>query len=345
MSEVLAGLGQSPNLYPQKCDLMRDALAFIAMREADYRQASFLDDRILAATTKLQWASFASVEQAKGAAVNTRPLHFIFHSGHVGSTLLSRLIDESAPVLSLREPLPLRTFADAQDALSAGTSLMDRAQFDARLETVLQLWSRGFDATKAVVLKATSVASRFAPSLLTRRPASRAVYLNLRAEPYLATLLAGANSEIDLNGHAPLRLRRLQSMLGTGAVPPLPALSLGELAALSWLVERLTQKAVTDAFGARILAIDFDHMLEKPGRTVTAVLRHFDLAVPRDAVTTIAQSPVLMRYSKAPEHAYSPQLRSQLLAQARVEQAQELRKGLDLLDLLGARHGAVAAVL
>ncbi len=59
---------------------------------------------------------------------------------------------------------------------------------------LLGLWSRGYEATRAVVVKATSSAGRLAPRLLGRSPASRAVYLNLAAEPYLATLLGGANS-------------------------------------------------------------------------------------------------------------------------------------------------------
>jgi hypothetical protein len=344
MTDFIAGLADSPQFYPQKFDLVRDAVLLMAMRSADYQAASFLDDRIVSAATQAQWVPYAVVAQAMAQPQNPRPLHFIFHSGHVGSTLLSRVLDETAAILSLREPLTLRTFADAHDALIAGTSLMEAAQFDARLETVLRAWSRGYDATRAVVVKATSVASRFAPSLLTRRPAARAIYLNLRAEPFLATLLAGANSAIDLNGHAPLRYRRLQNVLGPD-VPALSSLSLGELAALSWLVETLTEAAVVRQFGPRILTIDFDQLLAAPVEAVAAALRQFALDVPHDLADMIARSAVLTRYSKAPEHAYSPQLRTQLLDQARVEHAAELRKGLDLLDRLGAQHGAVAAVL
>ena len=46
---------------------------------------------------------------------STIPIHFIFHSGHVGSTLLSRLLEEVPSQLGLREPLPLRSLAELHD--------------------------------------------------------------------------------------------------------------------------------------------------------------------------------------------------------------------------------------
>ncbi len=144
-----------------------------------------------------------------------RPLHFIFHTGHVGSTLVSRLLDETGQVLSLREPLPLRTLAEAHDVLHAPESLLGPQQFDRLLETLLRLWRRGYAATRAVVVKATSSAARLAPVLLERSAGSRAIYLNLRAEPALATLLAGANSLIDLRGHGAERLKRLSARIGS----------------------------------------------------------------------------------------------------------------------------------
>ena len=152
-----------------------------------------------------------------------RPLHFIFHTGHVGSTLVSRLLDETGQVLSLREPLPLRTLAEAHDVLHAPESLLGPQQFDGLLDTLLRLWRRGYAATRAVVIKATSSAARLAPVLLERSAASRAIYLNLRAEPALATLLAGANSLIDLRGHGAERLKRLTGVIGAGSRPSTPS--------------------------------------------------------------------------------------------------------------------------
>ena len=106
-------------------------------------------------------------------------------------------------VLSLREPLPLRTLAEAHDALGRPDSLLSNAQFDAALDTFMALWSRGYAGNTSVIVKATSSTGRLAPALLQPNVGSRAIYLNLGTEPYLATLLAGQNSPIDLRGHGP----------------------------------------------------------------------------------------------------------------------------------------------
>src|SRR5215831_12947593 len=112
---LLAELGTGPELYPFAFDPGRDGIFFIRMDAPAYRRASFLDERLLTSETRGQWVPFADVARAMPAP-SARPLHFIFHSGHVGSTLLSRMLDETGKVLSLREPLPLRTMAEAYDA-------------------------------------------------------------------------------------------------------------------------------------------------------------------------------------------------------------------------------------
>lgn len=325
----MASLGESATLYPFAYDPVRDALMLVPMAEADYRAASFLDERL---DKRAVWTPAAAVAQALSGARDLRPLHFIFHAGHVGSTLLSRLLDETGRVLSLREPLALRQLAAAYDEGSAG--------LDARLELLLRLWERGFPATEAVILKATSTAERLAPRLLGARPNARAILLNVAAESYLATMLAAENSAQDLNAHGPERLHRLGRHLGAPA--PRPA-TLGELAAMSWLTERLTQAEIARAFGPRTLAVDFDRMLESLEETLARVLRHLGLAA--GAAGVLAGSEALSRYSKAPEHAYGPDLRRRLLDDARRLYPSEIKAALGWLEALGQRHGAIAAVL
>ncbi len=333
MADLLADLA-SPALYPMAVDLARGAAFLIRLEEADYRRASFLDERILTPQTRGQWVPFATLERALPAPAQRRPLHFIFHAGHVGSTLLSRLLDETGKVLSLREPLPLRTFAEAYDA--------GAPDLDARLETLLRLWERGFAGTEAVILKATSAAERLAPRLLAMCGEARAVLLNVSAESYLATMLAGENSAVDLNAHGPERLYRLGKLLGAPAPRPT---TLGELAAMSWLTERLAQEDIRRLFGDRILAIDFDRMLQALDVTIGDVVKHFDIAATPELRATIAGSTILSRYSKAPQHAYSPQLRAERLSQARQGYSAEIGAALGWLSNLARHHGSIAAIL
>jgi len=241
-------------------------------------------------------------------------------------------------VLGLREPLSLRVLANG----------FDEAEADARLTVLLdwhlRLWSRGYANTKAVVLKATSSAARLHQRSLTAMPKTRAVYLNLRTEPYLATLLAGENSHIDLRGHGPERLKRLSRL---GAPPPasLENMSLGEIASMTWAVETLTQRQAERTFGERVLSVDFDTLLGSPSETLRSVCAHFDLQASETFFADIGNSRVFTRYAKAQEHAYTPQLRNEIMAASRQRNAEEIRKGLQWLDRLAQRSEQVAAIV
>jgi len=330
MTDALADLARSPALYPRALDLARDAILLIGMREADYSASSFLDERICTQDGRGQWVSVAAVGQVLASAAAACPLHFIFHAGHVGSTLLSRLIDETGRVLPLREPVPLRTIAEASDSVAP--------DIGPHLEILLRLWERGFEGNEAVFLKATSVTERLAPRLLEMRPGARAIALNVSAESYLSTMLAAPNSAIDLNNHGAERMHRLRK---SGVSVPRPA-TLGDLAAMSWLSEKLTQVEMLRVSGARTLAIDFDAMLQSLEETLSRVLDHLGIA--GDAAA-IAASPAAMRYSKAPEHDYSAALRMELLNDARARYPGEIRAALNWLAAIAVRYESVAAVL
>jgi hypothetical protein len=244
----------------------------------------------------------------------------------------------------LREPLPLRTLAECKDVLDSPESLLSPETFAALQGAMLRLWRRGYDQTHSVVLKTTSSACRMAPSLLDGSPESRAVYLNVTAPTYLATLLAGANSPTDLRGHGAVRIRQLQARLKV-ALPSLHAISLGELAALSWLAETWNQIETCSRYAARVIAVDFDDFLANVPTGLGRIARHFDLPFDPRRLDEIARSPVLAQYSKSPEFEYSPQLRTDLLEQAKRNHAAQIDQGLRWLDDLAGLHASVRDVL
>jgi hypothetical protein len=340
---ILARLSDSPDAYPHKLDLVSLAVLVIEWSEAAYRAASFLDDRIFAPEIKGAWLPLQRVIETARVERDTRPVHFIFHTGHVGSTLVSRLLDETGGVLPLREPLPLRTLADAHDASGRPESLVSEAQLEEMLGTFLKLWARGYAATRAVVVKATSSTGRLAGRILAAGR-SRAIYLNVSAEIYLATLLAGQNSHLDLRGHGPERIRRLRSRTAA-PLDPLHALSLGELAAMSWLVESWSQHDAVEKFPSVVLPLDFDAFLADVEEGMRRTLDHLDLPKDERYLSDVKRSASLARYSKAPEYAYSPELRAQVLSESRRDNRQEIRKGLDWLERLARADGRVARIL
>lgn len=343
-SDFLVRLPGAPNGYPQKIDLIRELILCLDLNAATYRAASFLDDRILTPSTRGGWIPIARLVDASLQVAQAAPVHFIFHTGHVGSTLVSRLLDETGRVLSLREPLPLRTLAEVLEDLHRPWSLTSEQRFDELLDLFMRLWSRSYDPNGSVVVKATSSAGTLAPAILRRHPASRAIYLNVSAETYLATLLAGANSAQDLRGHGPSRMRRLHASSGIEQ-PPLHAMSPGELVAMSWLVESLSQRKAVQEFSGQAIAVDFDRLLANLGGTLTAILEHFELPADAALLGRLVNSSALRSYSKAPELPFTPGHRQQLLSDARHRHAHEIRKGLEWLETLGKSYPEIAAVL
>ena len=343
--DYLARLSSSPDVYPQGLDLVHQAMLLVKFDAAAYRAASFLDDRVLSAQSRGVWVRISEVSASARSVQEPRPVHFIFHTGHVGSTLISRLLEESGVVLSLREPLPLRVLAGAHDVLGKAESLISEAQFEALLELYLTLWARGYAWTRAVVVKATSSVGRLAVPLLNRRDSARAICLNLKPEPYLATMLAGQSSPTDLRNHGAERIRRLMLMLGVDRLGPLHALSLGELAAMSWLTETLTQHQASLRFGSRLVKVDFDDVLADVPDALARIAAHFGLPHDEAFTAAVARSQALATYSKAPEHAYSPALRAQILTEARSRHGAEIRKGLAWLEGFARTHTGVSDVL
>jgi hypothetical protein len=324
-----------PTLFAQNIDFLRQMVLFVQCSSDAYRNASFLDGRMLTPQTRKIWASFSDLDAISEGAPGGLPVHFIFHSGHVGSTLLSRLLDCIPGVFGLREPLPMRQLAEAGDALDSLASLVSPAQFDALLAAQVRLWRRGYAHTTAAVVKATSTAARLGSRLLGAAPSAKAICLNLPLEPYLATLLAGENSIFDLRGHGSERMRRLQKT--AQLVTPLHAMSVGDLAALAWVVETTTHAQLKTAFGDRVLALNFEALLADPAAALRSVCSHFELTPAENLAERIARSGVMQRYAKAPEAPYSPALRNQLLTQARALHASEIARGRRWIEELTTR--------
>ena len=67
----------------------------------------------------------------------------------------------------LREPLPLRTLADARDVLGSPESLQSPVDYEGLERALLQVWSRGYGGTHSVILKATlDYPARYGPPLV-----------------------------------------------------------------------------------------------------------------------------------------------------------------------------------
>lgn len=330
-----AGLATSPELFPLALDPATDRVRLVRLAPVDYEKASFLDERLTAPAAGEPW--FAAVAEAlEGAPI---ACDFIFHLGHVGSTLLARLLGTHARVFSLREPQVLRTLAAAEVAAAP----WDAAGLDRRTQVFLALFSRTWGPPKRALVKATSLVSGMSPRLMALAPEARALLMVCKPETYLAAIFSGANLG-DVQRSAVLRIARLNARVREPRWTA-EALSPGELAALSWAADMTAFADLARDFPGRSHLIDFDAFLAAPAEGIVGALAHLHRDADPTEAARIAASPYLQRYSKAPEYGYGPELRAQVLADARAAAGGEIARGLAWLEDAARDLPEVAAAL
>jgi hypothetical protein len=189
-----------------------------------------------------------------------------------------------------------------------------------------KLMSRAFADGEAACVKATSFVSEIAAELVP--PDERALFLIASPRNYVASILAGENSILELRTLAGSREQRMAGRAGA-----LPGRNDAELAAAAWACEMTALEAAAEAMPDRqVRWADFDRMLDDVAAELGRLAAFFGFAADDDQLRAIAQGPLMTRYSKAPEYEYSPALRSELIAQA---DAAHMRAIDDALAMLG----------
>lgn len=343
-------------------------MRLVRLDEAAYRAASFLDQRLLA--TNPTSAAVGTATVASAAARLAPGAHYIFHIGHVGSTLVSRLIGEFDGLFCVREPAILRETAlparrpesrglgaarstNPQRTEARTMSFRSTESDRADLRDPLSLLARTWRPTQRAVVKATSFVSEIAESILEIDPSSTAVLMFTPAPAYLRCILGGPNSRVESRALAPARLARLRARFGAvGAAGALGAVALdaaleseGQWIAMSWLCEMACLQQAARRFASRVLWVDFDGFLATPRAGLQEILQALGAAAEPSHIDAILAGPLLHRYSKAPEHAYDAALRQQVLACAEREHAAQIRRGMAWLEALAGRNPLVSEIL
>jgi len=327
MESLAASLAPSPELFPLAFDPATDQVTFIRLSEAEYRQASFLDARLLTPRTLRRTLPTPEIQAAVAAAALSETANYIFHLGHVGSTLLSRLLGAHPHIFALREPAILRTFVQMRfDPPRAGFRWAD-AEIDDWLDAVLKLLSRTFSREQRALVKATSFVSELAKPILARQSRPKAIFMFVGAETYLATILSAPNSPKEARLLAESRLARLHGRIGEVRWR-LPELSEGETVAMSWACEITALSEAAKAAREQVLWLNFDEFLDSPARWLGAAFAHLGIEATSAQVDTIVAGPEMGRYSKAPEHIFDAKLRRVLLRNARRDHAMQIENGL-----------------
>lgn len=330
-------LSQSPAWFPLEV-IGDDAVRLVHLDEGAYRDASFLDQRLLSLNYPRTTLELGLVQSA--AAHIRRRLHYLFHTGHVGSTLISRLIGAHEPFFSLREPALLRALAEGRQSQQApGTPPAALP-----LSLTLSLLARTWRSSQRAVVKATSFTSELADEILASSEQPAALLIFAAPLAYLRGILAGPNSREESKALAPARLGRLVHRLGLVGWHSNPQ-SEGEQVAMSWLCEMLTLHQAARQHPAAALWVDFDAFLREPHPALQGIFRTLGSEPGQREIEAIVAGPLMRRYSKAPEYAYDAQLRAEVLQSADWHHGPQIRRGMQWLEAVALQYPLARAVL
>jgi hypothetical protein len=307
-----------PDYLPFRLDLTNGRVLFVRLDAHQRREAAFLDPRALPPQPQGAWLPLSMLSPP---ATDDVIADGIFHIGHCGSTLLSRLLDSWPEVEGLREPLPLRDLAEAWRTPAPPRAL---------LALLMACWRRPLPPASRIAIKATSSCNALIEPLLRDGGLRRAILLDMPLVPWLATLLKSGDSVRDALAASDERadVLRAHGVAVDGEHAPRDAI---EACAMGWLAERLRFDAlVRGKFASRVLHVDFEDLLSSPEATLARIAAH--LSLDADGIAGVLGSPAWGRYSKAQQHGYGREDRAHDLALAQQRFGDEIARGVAWLE-------------
>jgi hypothetical protein len=326
----LERLFETPALFLRDVDPVRGAAVLAPMTADSYRASSFLDTRIHRAADRELALPLATLLQMRATRQPPRrSSDFIFHVGHCGSSLLSRLLGELPGYLALREPPLLMGLARSHRQLGTPGFPISPEMWDALFELSLIMLGRTWHESQRALIKPTSHVASLIPSLMRFTGDERGLLLYVDLPTYLAIMLrAGTRRETRLFAED-FRLRDFAE-LAPAVAATLNEPSDPQLAAMTWLLLAREFAAALDdpALGARLLPLCFDDFLAAPERTLADVCGFLRADPSAETIAALLAGPATTRHAKSPETVYDGRHRQQELDTARARHAGEIEEGL-----------------
>jgi len=338
MTDLLPGLMGDPRAFVHDIDWRQGTALVVEADETFFRDAIFLDNRVLEGVKVGAHVPLSRLlQEVDKIKTPPEPCRFIFHTGHAGSTLISRLLDELPDVLGLREPLLLRSLAMALNDIRGGKIKGGEKGLGRNLERVYRLLTRTFSPHQKVIIKATSICNNLAPGLLGFHAGNRALGLYVGLETMLANMLM-KDQVTDISGFAQTRLEALKAHL-PGVSLHLEELTPAGLIALSWIAEIyecfLTS---TGPQAPKVRFLNFDDFLADPGKGIERILSGLSLDHDSKTVETLGYSRVFDFYAKQPGFQYQAADRALSLEESRRKNHAGIGEGLEFAQALANRH-------
>ncbi len=320
---------------PDACPLefSQDGLDLVPMSRETYQQSLFMDRGRIIPAARRGWhlPLPGLLDEFERRRVAQRPINFIFHIAHCGSTLLARAMDVPARTLVLREPFPLRQLGAEAAATPSGPR--DPAIWRRCLALTGALLGRRYDPDEAVIVKANVPVNFMLGPLMGLHPESRGVLLYADLERYVMSVLK-----------TPMHRRWVGNVSaqiagGIRATKELAAadqasLTTAERAACLWAVQMLRFRAAL-AGNETLRSLDCEALFASPEQTLGRCFDHFGLALPAAAIEAIANGELFRRHAKDPRRAYDRGQRDREFEHLRTELDGDLEQARSWIQQTG----------
>lgn len=328
LNSLLQALPGNPDCYLHQLDFINRRALVVRIDEAVYRQAPFLDGRALNQDTEGAWVPLREVLLRTQDRIATRSLDYLFHTGHCGSTLVSKFIGTWPGAHVIREPLPLLSLSMLKRELDTPLCPINSTDWRQALDAALKLSARTYRSGDTALVKATSVCGNLVDDALAWSPKSRLVLLHVDLATHLKIMLKSEANRENARAFAPQWLSDFHRLTDSTDVR-LHELGDAQQTGMNWLMTMHGFVRAANTAPARTLLVDFESFLEDMETGLARIADFLDKPVPIDDIRALVNGPAAKAYAKQPQRPYGRQLREQALAESGRQFASEIRTGWD----------------
>ncbi len=324
-----------PDIYP--VEFAPGQVNLVPMTRETYRRSIFTDPgRIVPAGPRAwQVPTERLLAEFESRGPVQRPIFFIFHIAHCGSTLLARALDLPDRTLVIREPFTLRQLA--ADAAAGGVPT-DPAVWKRCLALTSALLGRRYTDEQVVIVKANVPVNFILDPLLALNPDCAGVALYAGFEDYLLSVLKTPMHRRWVLNVCQQVAGGIRATPGLGEVDA-AALEPPRAAACLWLAQMLRLRSVT-ASHERIRSLDCRLLFERPQSVLPAAMELADADLPVSEAEAIAGGELFRRHAKDPGRQFDSAARDRELASLAERMAPEVDSARSWIMSTGAWDGA-----
>lgn len=237
-----------------------------------------------------EWRTLSQPETL--ALRQSKPLHFVFHSGFCCSTLLTACLNVPGLASGFSEPLILNDIVGWR-LRGAAPDQIGRALSDA-----LRLLARPFAGDQAAVVKPSNILNGLAMAILALQPSAKAIVMHAPLEDFLISI---AKKGLDGRRWArtlfvKLRAQGCMQPLGFNDADFFEQTDL-QIAAMAWLAQQSLFATLIASYPERACSLDSKIFMADTEQTLRRVTAFFDLSLSESQFAAISSGP-LARNSK-----------------------------------------------